>query len=80
MLRVVGEIKPTYVIGENVTGIIGLALDTVLSDLETQGYTTETFIIPACGKNAWHRRDRVWIMAYANSIGRNNEQKEKGIS
>lgn len=76
MLRVVGEIKPTYVIGENVTGIIGLALDTVLSDLETQGYTTETFIIPACGKNAWHRRDRVWIVAYANSIGRNNEQKE----
>lgn len=76
MLRVVAEIKPTYVVGENVTGIIGLALDTVLSDLETQGYTTETFIIPACCKNAWHRRDRVWIMAYANSIGRNNEQKE----
>lgn len=80
MLRVVGEIKPTYVIGENVTGIIGLALDTVLSDLEAQGYTTETFIIPACGKNAWHRRDRVWIMAYANSIGRHNEQKENGKS
>ena len=78
MLRVVGEIKPTYVIGENVTGIIGLALDTVLSDLEAQGYTTETLIIPACGKNAWHRRDRVWIMAYANSIGRDNEQKENG--
>lgn len=76
MLRVVGEIKPTYVIGENVTGIIGLALDTVLSDLEAQGYTTETLIIPACGKNAWHRRDRVWIMAYANSIGRDYEQKE----
>lgn len=80
MLRVVGEINPTYVIGENVTGIICLALDTVLSDLETQGYTTETFIIPACGKNAWHRRDRVWIMAYANSIGRQDEQKENGKS
>lgn len=78
MLRVIATIKPTYVIGENVTGIIGLALDTVLSDLEAQGYTTETFIIPACGKNAWHRRDRVWIVAYANSIGRQNEQKENG--
>ena len=76
MLRVVGEIKPTYVVGENVTGIIGMALDTVLSDLETQGYTTETFIIPACGKNAWHRRDRVWIVAYAHSIGWHNEQKK----
>lgn len=80
MLRVVGEIKPTYVIGENVTGIIGLALDTVLSDLEAQDYTTETFIIPACSKNAWHRRDRVWIVAYANSIGRQDEQKENGKS
>ena len=76
MLRVIETIKPTYVVGENVTGIIGLALDTVLSDLEAQDYTTETFIIPACSKNAWHRRDRVWIVAYANSIGRQDEQKE----
>lgn len=80
MLRVIATIKPTYVVGENVTGIIGLALDTVLSDLETQDYTTETFIIPACSKNAWHRRDRVWIVAYANSIGRQDEQKENGKS
>lgn len=78
MLRVIGEVEPTYVVGENVTGIIGLALDTVLSDLEAQGYTTETFIIPACSKNAWHRRDRVWIVAYTNSIGRQDEQKEAG--
>jgi len=80
MLRVIGTIKPTYVVGENVTGIIGLALDTVLSDLEAQDYTTETFIIPACSKNAWHRRDRVWIVAYANSIRRQDEQKENGKS
>lgn len=78
MLRVIATIKPTYIVGENVTGIIGLALDTVLSDLEAQDYTTETFIIPACSKNAWHRRDRVWIVAYANSIGRQDEQKENG--
>jgi DNA (cytosine-5)-methyltransferase 1 len=80
MLRVIATIKPTYVVGENVTGIIGLALDTVLSDLEAQDYTTETFIIPACSKNAWHRRDRVWIVAYANSIRRQDEQKENGKS
>ena len=78
MLRIINEVQPKFVVGENVTGIIGLALDTVLSDLEAQGYTTETFIIPACGKNAWHRRDRVWIVAYANSIGWQNEQKENG--
>lgn len=80
MLRVIATIKPAYVVGENVTGIIGLALDAVLSDLEAQDYTTETFIIPACSKNAWHRRDRVWIVAYTNSIGRKNEQKENGKS
>ena len=78
MLRVIETIKPTYVVGENVTGIIGLALDTVLSDLEAQDYTTETFIIPACSKNAWHRRDRVWIVAYANGIRWQDEQKESG--
>lgn len=78
MLRVVNEIKPPFVVGENVTGIIGLELDKVLFDLEAQGYTTETYIIPACGKNAWHRRDRVWIVAYSNCIRWNNEQEENG--
>lgn len=76
MLRVIATINPTYVVGENVTGIVGMALDTVLSDLENSGYTTETFILPACGKNAWHRRDRVYVVAYANSIRRQHEQKE----
>lgn len=78
MLRIINEVQPQYIVGENVTGIIGMALDTVLSDLEAQGYSTETYIIPACSKNAWHRRDRVWIVAYANCIRRNNEQKENG--
>jgi DNA (cytosine-5)-methyltransferase 1 len=78
MLRVIGEVQPKFVVGENVTGIIGMALDTVLSDLEAQNYTTETYIIPACSKNAWHRRDRVWIVAYSNSIRWQDEQKENG--
>jgi len=76
MLRVIATIKPTYVVGENVTGIINLALDTVLSDLEAQDYTTETFIIPACSQNAWHKRDRVWIVAHTNSLRRQNAQNQ----
>lgn len=68
MLRIVREVKPPFVVCENVPGIIKLALDTALSDLENEGYTPETFIIPACAKNAWHRRDRVWIIAYNNEI------------
>ena len=68
MLRVIREIRPPFVVGENVAGIINLALDTVLFDLEDEGYTTETFVIPACGKDAPHKRDRVWIVAYSGSF------------
>ena len=67
MLRVISEIRPTWVIGENVAGIVNMALDTVLSDLEGQGYKSQCFIIPACGVNAPHRRYRVAIVAHYDS-------------
>lgn len=67
MLRVIEELRPSWVIGENVPGIVNLALDTVLSDLESIGYTTQAFIIPACGVDAPHRRYRVAILAHAES-------------
>jgi len=67
-LAVIKAIKPKWVLLENVTGIINLALGTVLSDLEGAGYGHETLIIPACAVNAWHRRDRVWIVANTRSL------------
>ncbi len=67
MLRVIEELRPRWVVGENVAGIVNVALDTVLSDLEIQGYETRTVILPACAVDAPHRRDRVAIMAHANS-------------
>ena len=66
MLRVIRELRPTWVLGENVPGIINLALDTVLSDLENEGYTAQPFVVPACGVDAPHRRDRVVILAHAH--------------
>ena len=66
MLRVIRELQPAWVLGENVPGIVNLALDTVLSNLEDKGYTCQTFIIPACGVDAPHKRDRVCIMAYTD--------------
>jgi len=63
MLRVIQEARPTWIVGENVAGIIGLALDKVCSDLEACGYEVEPIIIPACGVDAPHRRNRVWIIA-----------------
>jgi DNA (cytosine-5)-methyltransferase 1 len=67
MLRVISQLKPTWVLGENVAGIINMALDTALSDLETLNYTTQAFIIPACAVGAFHRRDRVFIVANLDS-------------
>jgi DNA (cytosine-5)-methyltransferase 1 len=71
MLRAVQEIKPKYIIGENVFGITnidgGLVFQQVCLDLENEGYEVQPFIIPACAKNAPHRRDRVWFIAYTKS-------------
>lgn len=70
MLEVIKAVRPRWIIGENVTGIVNLALDTVLSDLEAESYTCQAFIIPACAQNAPHRRDRVWIVAHSPCLGR----------
>lgn len=66
MLRVIDQIRPAWVVGENVAGIINMALDQVLSDLETIGYACQTFVIPACAVDASHRRDRCAIVANAD--------------
>ena len=72
MLRAIQEIKPRFVIAENVFGITnidgGLVFQQVCLDLEAQGYEVQPFIIPACSKNAPHRRDRCWFVAYAKSV------------
>jgi DNA (cytosine-5)-methyltransferase 1 len=87
MLRVIREARPAWIIGENVAGIIGLALDQVCSDLEAEGYEVEPVIIPACAVDAPHRRDRVWILAHARNMcgrhgfadgfGGNGERKDE---
>jgi DNA-cytosine methyltransferase len=70
MLRVIQELQPSWVLGENVPGIVNLALDQVLSDLENIGYSGQAFIIPACGVDAPHKRDRVAILAHAYEHGK----------
>ena len=61
--RLIREIRPRWVVGENVAGHISMGLDNVLADLEGFGYTWEAFVIPACAVNAPHKRDRVWVVA-----------------
>ena len=68
MARLVAELRPKYLIGENVRGFVSqpMGLERSLSDLEGIGYSAVSFIIPACAVDAPHRRDRVWIIAHAN--------------
>lgn len=77
MYRLARTIKPRWVVAENVAGHISMGLDQVLSDLEAIGYEWWAFVIPACAKDAWHRRDRVWIMAYSES--RENNGRKPGV-
>jgi DNA (cytosine-5)-methyltransferase 1 len=70
--RLIGEIRPRYVIVENVAALLGRGLERVLSDLAALGYDAEWHCIPACYVGAPHRRDRIWIVANPQGIGRSN--------
>ena len=65
MLRVIQELRPAWVVGENVAGLVTLGLDGVLADLESQGYEARAIVLPACGVNAPHKRYRCAIVAHA---------------
>lgn len=75
MLRAVREVRPRWVVGENVLGIVnwnaGLVFEQVCADLEAEGYEVQPFILPAAGVNAPHQRYRTWFVAHAN--GRDEE-------
>ena len=76
MFDVIKKVKPRWVIGENVQGIInieqGMVLRQVRDDLEGIGFEVQCIVIPASGIGAWHQRKRVWILA-------NNISKPKSI-
>jgi DNA (cytosine-5)-methyltransferase 1 len=72
--RVIRELKPRWVVGENVPGLlsanVGRLFGEILRDLAACGYAVEWDCIPASAVGAPHRRDRVWIVAHAKSAGR----------
>jgi len=75
MASLIEKLRPQWVIGENVRGFVNepMGLQRSLSDLESIGYETVPFIIPACAVDAPHRRDRVWIVAH-----RESDRREQG--
>lgn len=84
MLRVIREAQPTFVVGENVAGILsmdnGAVFEEICLSLEDEGYAVQSFIIPAQAIGAPHRRDRVWIVGYSEHNGRNAAAFKRGTS
>jgi DNA (cytosine-5)-methyltransferase 1 len=82
MLRAIREIKPSWVVGENVYGLVnwsgGLVFHEVQADLEAQGYEVFPFLLPACGVNAPHQRYRIWFVAYSKPCA--DSRNTRGIS
>ena len=81
--RLVDELRPSFVIVENVSALLGRGLGTVLGDLAALRYDAEWHCIPASHVGAPHRRDRIWIVAYPNDKGlqgceRSGEASEEG--
>lgn len=72
MLRVIREVRPQFIVAENVPGLLsiesGNTFKDCISTLESEGYETQCLVVPACAFGAIHRRDRLWIVA--NSLGR----------
>ena len=82
MLRVIREVGPRWVVGENVAGILsmdgGRVLAGILADLENAGYSPEIYSIPAIGVGAPHERERIWIIAHRNDFRRDGCGQTRG--
>ena len=70
-LRVMFEIKPAWAVFENPPGLLsfkrGVVFENLLSQMENEGYEVQSFSIPACALDAPHIRERIWIIAHAES-------------
>lgn len=83
MYRAIKQICPPFVVAENVPGLLtkkhALLFEQMCVDLENEGYEVQSFVIPACGVNAPHRRYRVWIVAFSNNYLKRQLQQERSI-
>lgn len=83
MLRAIREVKPTWVVGENVRGLVnwsdGLVFDEVCADLEAEKYEVQPFLLPASGVGAPHQRERIWFVAYSDNNEPNATQDRQGV-
>ena len=77
MFEIVKQQKPAFVIVENDAGFVNMALDDVLSDLESEGYAAQSYLIPACSIDAPHRRERCWVISYRDVADSSRQRMER---
>lgn len=80
-LRTLREVQPQFFVLENVPGLVnwskGMVFKQIITDLEDEGYQVLPFLLPACGVNAPHKRERIWIVAKnTNRNGRTGKQRQ----
>ena len=68
MLRVISELRPPYVLAENVRGAVNLALDTVYAGLEDEGYEVRPYVLPASAVGAPHQRERLFVFGVRRDV------------
>jgi DNA (cytosine-5)-methyltransferase 1 len=82
MLRVIREVSPDYILGENVSGLVnwskGMVFEEVQATLEAEGYEILPVLLPAAGINAPHKRERIFFIAYSNHarFGQSHKKNE----
>lgn len=74
MFRLVRELRPRWVLAENVPGLRTLGADGVLADLDSEGYACWPLVVGADDAGASMRRKRVWILAHRDGHGRESER------
>ena len=79
-VRVVRELRPRYVLLENVSALLNRGLDTVLRELAEIGYDAEWHCVPAAAVGAPHIRDRIFIVAHADSRRCGEMPKRKSLT
>lgn len=67
MARIIGEVRPRFAFMENSPMLTSRGLGRVLGDLATLGFNAEWGVVGADELGAFHKRDRIWIVAHANS-------------
>jgi len=73
--RIIGELRPRYVIVENVADLLIRGAGVVVGQLSSLGYDAEWHVIPASAVGAPHRRERVWIVAWDANFGNERSQQ-----